>query len=113
MKSRTLISLVQRPGRNPTQGETGPPGTVANVWVATMSVLLCFRFSGSCFDEPQHMAGMAGDHQLFVRRDDPHRHAAACGRDAPGAAAVGVGIQPRPEPGGRLANAAPDLGSVL
>src|SRR5262245_22098496 len=58
-------------------------------------------------------AGVQGDHQLFIRGDNPGADAAVRTADARAAAVIGRRIQLQPEPGSITADTAPDGGGIL
>ena len=57
--------------------------------------------------------GMTGNHQFFVRRDDPRGDLATLPADARPAGLIGRLVQHDAEPGGGAADPGPDRGPVL
>src|SRR5215213_5311998 len=69
---------------------------------------------GRCRSEDsQQAAGVAGDHQLFVRGDDPRGDLTVLRADPWTLAGVGHRVEVDAQPGASLADPSPDFGRVF
>src|SRR6478672_2816494 len=108
MKSRTSMSFCQRPARNPRQACEFRAATSG--WA--MAAMGFLSSSVRCKQSEEH-AGMARDHELLVRRDDPRGDPRFGPGDTGAGALVGVDVELEAEPGRGFADAAANLGRVL
>ena len=96
MKSRTLISFCQRPDSKSVPGRRRAVVGGVACWCGrsheSLPSMLLVQ-SGARFGEPEQRAGVPGDHQFFVGRNDPGRHAAV--RRGRSAVRAGVGVRDR------------------
>src|SRR5689334_6252200 len=99
MKSRTLISLCQRPDLNPFHGEVTPWAALCVTVVGIIELLLRRWPLGTRLDEAEHDTGVSGDHQFFVGGNDPRGNRAPGSRDSRVAARVGMEIEVDTQPG--------------
>src|SRR3954470_10608510 len=98
MNARTLMSFCQSAPRNPSQAEAAVAGLTGGTAVTLISDSNSPPRRRAAAGNIEQRARVPGDHQLFVGRNDPRRHAAGKRRNSRPVPVVGARVELDAEP---------------